>query len=267
MQLGIMQHGVLSAAHLKRESSAELDEDDEIPAPTQDLEGFTPATTTLPNDEGLSSPTQQTRQPCCPEIIYQQPSSPPHNSHSHSPDGSRVISGGDGLFQNRPSKMTSIMENKASDGCFLTFSLAGPDGSIYQDHSYNKRRNRRMFACIPCHNRKLKCDTCHPCSRCQVSGTPDNCLYQQLPSQRQEPAAERESSLRSTASPARETPPGRLKSQGSDRLVGPTGWHSIACEVGAVPVRPRGAKLHPQHPPQIVLLAQTGRDELTERYV
>lgn len=36
-----------------------------------------------------------------------------------------------------------------------------------------------MISCLPCHDRKIKCNRGHPCDRCTSAGRPEKCAYQQ----------------------------------------------------------------------------------------
>lgn len=42
-----------------------------------------------------------------------------------------------------------------------------------------------MVSCLPCHDRKIKCNRGHPCDRCNSAGRPDECTYQQSDGTRQ----------------------------------------------------------------------------------
>ena len=66
-------------------------------------------------------------------------------------------------------------------GYFTTFSLSDPNGLTPETLARTQRRNRRVFVCIPCHRKKLKCDKRSPCSRCLAAGIPDECSYQPPP--------------------------------------------------------------------------------------
>ncbi|KAK3329307.1 hypothetical protein B0H66DRAFT_526693 [Apodospora peruviana] len=114
-------------------------------------------------------------------------------------------------------------------GFFSTFSILDLNSSTRENPVRAQKRNRRVFVCIPCHQRKLKCDKGRPCSRCVRSGTADECFYQPLPAskQRQEStssATEPEDSVRLESSPGSSCSDGRI------RLNGITHWRSIAGE-------------------------------------
>ncbi|EPE07183.1 zinc c6 transcription factor [Ophiostoma piceae UAMH 11346] len=66
-------------------------------------------------------------------------------------------------------------------GYFTTFSLSDPNGLTPETLVRAQRRNRRVFVCIPCHRKKLKCDKLSPCSRCLAAGIPNECSYQPPP--------------------------------------------------------------------------------------
>ncbi|TPX06995.1 uncharacterized protein E0L32_011063 [Thyridium curvatum] len=80
-------------------------------------------------------------------------------------------------------------------GYFSTFSILDPNNTSPEGHPRSQKRNRRVFVCIPCHKRKLKCDKRLPCSRCVASGNAEDCVYQPFPS-----------SPKQDATPERETP-------------------------------------------------------------
>ncbi|KAK1754149.1 fungal-specific transcription factor domain-containing protein, partial [Echria macrotheca] len=108
-------------------------------------------------------------------------------------------------------------------GFFSTFSIADPDGSVQEGLGRTQRRNRRVFVCIPCHRRKLKCNKLQPCPRCVKSRTPEKCVYQGIPSQNQEAAP----------SPAPRSPtatPGESRNELQARLEGATHWRSVASQ-------------------------------------
>ena len=124
-----------------------------------------------------------------------------------------------------------VMEPERPAGFFSTFSIADPDGSAREGLGRTQRRNRRVFVCIPCHRRKLRCDKNQPCSRCVASGSPADCIYQQVPGTKQE-AAEPEGTPRPEAQPARRlTTPDAPRGVPKARLEGATHWNSVAKEV------------------------------------
>lgn len=48
-----------------------------------------------------------------------------------------------------------------------------------------RRRNRRVFVCLPCHGRKLRCDRRKPaCGRCVAAGLGDSCTYEKASGER-----------------------------------------------------------------------------------
>ncbi|OIW35426.1 hypothetical protein CONLIGDRAFT_658907 [Coniochaeta ligniaria NRRL 30616] len=98
-------------------------------------------------------------------------------------------------------------------GFFTTFSILDPNGT-HEGNPRAQKRNRRVFVCIPCHRRKLKCDKGLPCSRCTQSG--------------------------SSSSPPKGGPrvQDRTRSSyrvtdGKARVSGSTHWAKIACEFEA----------------------------------
>ncbi|KAK3942146.1 hypothetical protein QBC46DRAFT_352601 [Diplogelasinospora grovesii] len=126
-------------------------------------------------------------------------------------------------------------------GFFSTFSIFDPDNSTHEGFGRTQRRNRRVYVCIPCHRRKLKCDKGQPCSRCVQSGSADDCVYQPLPSENSERETETscepedDSTSRSHTQQGGFQPgsPGSARSEGRTvrrRLHGTTHWRTIACE-------------------------------------
>lgn len=119
-------------------------------------------------------------------------------------------------------------------GFFSTFSVLDINGNTREGPARIQKRNRRVFVCIPCHQRKLKCDKGRPCSRCARAGSADECLYQPLTSSRKSrqgsagsaPEHEDYPKLGSGSSP------GSPCSEGRIRLNGITHWKNIASEVG-----------------------------------
>ncbi|KAK0657282.1 fungal-specific transcription factor domain-containing protein [Cercophora newfieldiana] len=124
---------------------------------------------------------------------------------------------------------SAIMEHEKPAGFFSTFSIADPDGSTREGHGRTQRRNRRVFVCIPCHRRKLKCDKAQPCSRCVSSGAPGECVYQQAPGQKTESGGEPEGISRPETHGTRQPSPEPPRVAGP-RLDGATHWRSIAHE-------------------------------------
>ncbi len=124
------------------------------------------------------------------------------------------------------------MDPDTPAGFFSTFSIADPDGSAREGLGRTQRRNRRVFVCIPCHRRKLKCDKGQPCSRCLQSGTPTECIYQQPPGQRQDSAPESEDTPRPDSQTTQPTTPEPPRERARDRLDGATHWKTTAREVG-----------------------------------
>lgn len=128
-------------------------------------------------------------------------------------------------------------------GFFSTFSILDPDGT-HDGQVRAQRRNRRVFVCIPCHRRKLKCDKGQPCSRCVQCGAADECVYQPLPLPPQpeptptpEPEVPPPAASSSSSSIAPEsTAQGRIRacyriSDGRARVSGTTHWGKIVSEV------------------------------------
>ncbi|KAK3936936.1 hypothetical protein QBC46DRAFT_20412 [Diplogelasinospora grovesii] len=99
------------------------------------------------------------------------------------------------------------MDQKKPAGFSLTAPINNPGGSARKDLPRERGRNRRTAACIPCRERKLKCDKGQPCFRCNQSGSPAKCIYQQALGQRQESGAEPEGTPRSEAQVTRQPIP------------------------------------------------------------
>lgn len=125
-------------------------------------------------------------------------------------------------------------------GFFSTFSILDPNG-IHEGNPRAQKRNRRVFVCIPCHRRKLKCDKGQPCSRCTQSGSVHDCIYQPVPNN-----TKRESQSRTPepkSSPSRKGSSSNVQDSvrscyragdGRARVSGTTHWAKIACEVSSL---------------------------------
>jgi hypothetical protein len=105
-------------------------------------------------------------------------------------------------------------------GYFSTFPL-DPSRSP-ETQSRPQKRNRRVFVCIPCHRRKLKCDKGQPCARCVMSDTPEECVYRQT-----QAGARRDHNADSRGAPHQS----EQSSKVGPRLEGVTHWSAIAFEV------------------------------------
>lgn len=133
------------------------------------------------------------------------------------------------------------MSTEKPAGFFSTFSILDPDGT--QEGPRAQRRNRRVFVCIPCHRRKLKCDKGQPCSRCIQCGAADECVYQPLPLPPQpdptptpEPEVPPASSVTQEPSVQDRTRSCYRIGDGRARVSGTTHWAKIICEVSVKPV-------------------------------
>ena len=73
--------------------------------------------------------------------------------------------------------MASVDSSDIPAGFFSTFSIADPYNPAPGHIVKAQKRNRRVFVCIPCHRRKLKCDKLLPCSRCVAAEIADECSY------------------------------------------------------------------------------------------
>ncbi|KAH8884537.1 hypothetical protein GQ53DRAFT_786243 [Thozetella sp. PMI_491] len=122
-------------------------------------------------------------------------------------------------------------------GYFSTFSILDPNGSTFEGLAKTQRRNRRVFVCIPCHRRKLKCDKRQPCSRCVQTGAAAECVYQPLPSESSQKTppvdAPEDVSLSGSETTACVRPTTRSFYRATDkraRVSGTSHWASIASE-------------------------------------
>ncbi|KAK3394505.1 hypothetical protein B0H63DRAFT_47859 [Podospora didyma] len=140
-----------------------------------------------------------------------------------------------------------IMDPEPPAGFFSTFSISDPSGIAHDGLGRTQKRNRRVFVCIPCHRRKLRCDKGQPCSRCAQAGTANECVYQRATSRsNQDPATESDdtlghpedkSSLRPGLRQPSQKPPSppstsSRRSARAARLNGTTHWTTIAREFG-----------------------------------
>ncbi|KLU84048.1 hypothetical protein MAPG_03094 [Magnaporthiopsis poae ATCC 64411] len=146
---------------------------------------------------------------------------------------------------------TSDMESDSPPaGFFSTFSIVDPksggaDGGGGSGGSRSQKRNRRVFVCIPCHKRKLKCDKGLPCGRCVAYGAADDCVYQPLPcasssspsssaaaARRSEPPSEPPNSSRASShARARDRYLYHYRpSDGRCRAAGASHWTSVCAE-------------------------------------
>ncbi|KAK0734878.1 hypothetical protein B0T26DRAFT_84986 [Lasiosphaeria miniovina] len=129
------------------------------------------------------------------------------------------------------------MDPDQPGGFFSTFSIVDPAASAQEGLSRPQRRNRRVFVCIPCHRRKLKCDKAQPCSRCIQAGSSGECVYQRGTSSRhnEEPSTDAEDTLPVRGGPQRSsqasiTPVPSDASERKARLSGASHWAAIARE-------------------------------------
>ncbi|TLD13819.1 uncharacterized protein PgNI_04823 [Pyricularia grisea] len=177
-------------------------------------------------------------------------------SHLQPPNHFRHSSPASTTSQARRSSVTSSMGSESPPaGFFSTFSVVDPNGTNGFENSAGiggttraQKRNRRVFVCIPCHKRKLKCDKNLPCGRCVAYGAADECVYQALTSastspassgpttyaaSRQEPALERRSSSRASSRGGTRDHPPRYAYRSIDgkcRATGITHWTVVASE-------------------------------------
>ncbi|KAK0669349.1 hypothetical protein QBC41DRAFT_364820 [Cercophora samala] len=132
-------------------------------------------------------------------------------------------------------KKLSTMEPEQPEqpaGYFSTFSILDPNRPNPEGTGKPQKRNRRVYVCIPCHRRKLRCDKGQPCSRCIQADAADECVYQKFPfSSKHESGTGDVGEL--PQSPARDSPrttPGPSGSEARPRLHGVTHWSTIASE-------------------------------------
>jgi hypothetical protein len=136
-----------------------------------------------------------------------------------------------------PSKRTTrgfrlIMEPEPAAGYFSTFSLHDPSHSSLEGQIRPQKRNRRVFVCIQCHRRKLKCDKGQPCSRCVLSDTPNEGVYQQHPTgSRRDSNADSRETPRQDSQTSPQAGPAAVLDEETPGLKGVTHWSTIASEV------------------------------------
>lgn len=117
-------------------------------------------------------------------------------------------------------------------GYFSTFSIIDLSRGTLEGLGRPQRRNRRVFVCIPCHRRKLKCDKSQPCARCIQSGTADECVYQQFPpGSRQNSSTDSGKTPQHSTQPSPQPTPAAVVSEREPQLNGVTHWSTIAFEV------------------------------------
>ncbi len=130
------------------------------------------------------------------------------------------------------------MSPEVPAGYFSTFSILDPNSSA-EGQARAQKRNRRVFVCIPCHKRKLRCDKGLPCSRCVASGSSADCNYQPFPSAaKARPRAPEQVSREQSRTPPSIGPQERSKAtyrarDGRAAVHGSTHWAKIASEVSA----------------------------------
>lgn len=126
-----------------------------------------------------------------------------------------------------------IMAPDQPGGYFSTFSILDSSGSTDDRRNKGQRRNRKVSVCIPCHRRKLKCDKGQPCSRCSLSGSPEECVYQEQPSTEGRGDVKRDPRRNDTQyRRARSSTTATRVNEGLERrLQGVTHWRTIASDV------------------------------------
>ncbi|KAK4193508.1 hypothetical protein QBC35DRAFT_108460 [Podospora australis] len=127
----------------------------------------------------------------------------------------------------------SAMSAEQPAGYFSTFSILDPNRNNPEGPGKPQKRNRRVYVCIPCHRRKLKCDKGQPCSRCIQADAADECVYQKFPfGSKQDAGSESGDTPRTPgrASPRVTPVPTGGGGEGKARLHGMTHWNNIAFE-------------------------------------
>lgn len=127
--------------------------------------------------------------------------------------------------------MDPIKSGNQPAGFFSTFSVTDLNGNTREGPARIQKRNRRVFVCIPCHQRKLKCDKGRPCLRCAKTGSADECIYQPAPSSRKSRQGSASSVPELEDSHKLGSSPGSTCSESRTRLNGITHWRNIASEV------------------------------------
>ncbi|KAK4681020.1 hypothetical protein QC764_103750 [Podospora pseudoanserina] len=129
-------------------------------------------------------------------------------------------------------KKPPIMESEQPAGYFSTFSILDPNRPNPEGTGKPQKRNRRVYVCIPCHRRKLRCDKGQPCSRCIQADAADECVYQKFPfsSKHESGSGEPGETPQSPARDSPQTTPGPSGSEARPRLHGVTHWSTVASE-------------------------------------
>ncbi|KAK3987058.1 hypothetical protein QBC44DRAFT_295862 [Cladorrhinum sp. PSN332] len=125
-------------------------------------------------------------------------------------------------------------EQQPPAGYFSTFSILDPNRPNPEGFGKPQKRNRRVYVCIPCHRRKLKCDKGQPCSRCIQADAADECVYQKFPFNKKDSSIEPGETSRPQSSVGNPSPcvsptPSENEIKPA-RLHGATHWSSIASE-------------------------------------
>ncbi|KAE8145649.1 hypothetical protein BDV25DRAFT_133603 [Aspergillus avenaceus] len=56
----------------------------------------------------------------------------------------------------------------------MNTSSESPSGS---SGARTEKKKRPIYACLPCHKRRVKCDHLKPCTPCCLRGTPSQCEF------------------------------------------------------------------------------------------
>ncbi|KAK4227232.1 hypothetical protein QBC38DRAFT_364666 [Podospora fimiseda] len=125
-------------------------------------------------------------------------------------------------------------EQQPPAGYFSTFSILDPNRPNPEGFGKPQKRNRRVYVCIPCHRRKLKCDKGQPCSRCIQADAADECVYQKFPFNKKDSSNEPGDTSRPQSSVGNPSPcvsPSPSENEVKPaRLHGVTHWSNIAAE-------------------------------------
>ncbi|KAK4160990.1 fungal-specific transcription factor domain-containing protein [Cladorrhinum sp. PSN259] len=136
-----------------------------------------------------------------------------------------------------PNIATTTMNSSGQSppaGYFSTFSILDPNRPNPEGFGKPQKRNRRVYVCIPCHRRKLKCDKGQPCSRCIQADAADECVYQKFPFGKKDSSTEPGETSRPQSSVGNPSPcvsPTPSENEVKPpRLHGVTHWTTIASE-------------------------------------
>jgi hypothetical protein len=151
------------------------------------------------------------------------------------------------------------MDSEPPAGYFSTFSILDPNNAA-EGQTRAQKRNRRVFVCLPCHKRKLRCDKKQPCSRCASSGAPEDCIYQPFPSVSAPDTPPPTVTTRAPRERTRVSPKLSSRQQskswyrssnGTTKVTGPTHWACVASEVRSCQFEHKTPRLLTYLPPKV----------------